>query len=225
MQTALRNIRVVRGGGFTLAEIMFAIVILGVGLTMAAALFPAAMEFHQSSSTQQIGGIAAENGLAIAGTSLHHPLGTGSSLADVTSKLGPAERKYPFSINGPRGCVVLARQMRSGVNDYLVVVVGYTKSDAGASVNAASLSGVTVPAGATTFTVQSGQAAGVETGGVIVGPDGSYATVAGVDGTRVELESPLSRKNDVSNPVSVYESGDGTLLGTIVRTSRMALGH
>ena len=52
--------------GFTLTEILIALGVMGVGLTMAAALFPAAIKEHESSVNNSLGMIVCENGLAVA---------------------------------------------------------------------------------------------------------------------------------------------------------------
>jgi prepilin-type N-terminal cleavage/methylation domain-containing protein len=50
--------------GFTLTELMIAIAIFGIGLAMAAALFPAAIKQNQSSVNNVMGSIICQNGLA-----------------------------------------------------------------------------------------------------------------------------------------------------------------
>ncbi len=52
-------------GGFSLAELMIALGILAVGLSMAGALFPAAIKANQNSTRSVIGSIICENGLAV----------------------------------------------------------------------------------------------------------------------------------------------------------------
>ncbi len=50
---------------FTLVEVLIAIAILGVGITMAAALFPTAIKQNQRSANDTIGMIVAKNALAV----------------------------------------------------------------------------------------------------------------------------------------------------------------
>ncbi len=52
--------------GFSLTELMISIGILAVGLTMAGALFPAAMQANRRSVQDVLGSIICENGLAVA---------------------------------------------------------------------------------------------------------------------------------------------------------------
>jgi len=52
--------------GFSLAELMISIGILAVGLTMAGALFPAALQASRESLKDVLGSIICENGLAVA---------------------------------------------------------------------------------------------------------------------------------------------------------------
>ncbi|MHC4561982.1 MAG: PulJ/GspJ family protein [Planctomycetota bacterium] len=54
-----------RRRAFSLAELMIAIGILAIGLVMAGALFPAAMQMNRRSSRDVIGSIICENGLAM----------------------------------------------------------------------------------------------------------------------------------------------------------------
>ena len=52
--------------GFSLAETMIAIGILGIGMTMAASLFPAALQESERASSSQLGSLICENALALA---------------------------------------------------------------------------------------------------------------------------------------------------------------
>ena len=65
-----------RNGGYSLIELMIAIGIMGVGMTMAAALFPTAIKQNQSTFADMQGMMLCENGLAIAKTNFVHNLGT-----------------------------------------------------------------------------------------------------------------------------------------------------
>lgn len=58
--------RIRRGRGFSLTELMIAIGILAVGMVMAGSLFPAAMQANRRSVANVLGSIICENGLAIA---------------------------------------------------------------------------------------------------------------------------------------------------------------
>lgn len=52
--------------GFTLTEVLIAIGILAIGMTMVAAIFPAALKMTEDSTNNSLGVIIAENGLAMA---------------------------------------------------------------------------------------------------------------------------------------------------------------
>lgn len=60
--------------GFTLAEMIIALGILGVGLTMASALFPTAIKQDAITFQDTIGSMIAQNGLAVAKASWRHYL-------------------------------------------------------------------------------------------------------------------------------------------------------
>lgn len=51
--------------GFSLVEVILAISILGVGMTMVAALFPAALKENESSVNDVLGSLICQNGLAV----------------------------------------------------------------------------------------------------------------------------------------------------------------
>ena len=55
-----------RRAGFSLAETMIAIGILGIGMAMAASLFPAALQESERASSGQLGSLICENALALA---------------------------------------------------------------------------------------------------------------------------------------------------------------
>jgi prepilin-type N-terminal cleavage/methylation domain-containing protein len=82
-----RGIRAVgRGAGFTLMELMIAIGIMGVGLSMVMCLFPAALKEAGSSIQDTMGGMICKNAIAIAKAKLlHSSLSTiGTNLTDRT---------------------------------------------------------------------------------------------------------------------------------------------
>jgi len=59
-------------GGFSMAELVIAMGIMGIGLAMAAAIFPAALKQTEGSYNDLVGTMIAENGLAVARNRLAH---------------------------------------------------------------------------------------------------------------------------------------------------------
>jgi prepilin-type N-terminal cleavage/methylation domain-containing protein len=82
--------------GFTLAELMIAIMILAVGLTMAAAVFPAAMEFASTSVADGKGAVACENALAMVNMIMRYDLTT-RNLTVLDPTHGPGKRGESLS--------------------------------------------------------------------------------------------------------------------------------
>ena len=142
---------------FTLTELMIAIGILGVGLTMAAALFPAGLKNSQRSAQNVIGTIVAENGLNIAKMRLAHNISAGLThqVVDVTSQLGPLDLQYPIN-TGPWGSIVLARRCEPDpnspqrqTNDYEIYVISY-RAPTGHRVEAVQIQAVDIADGTST---------------------------------------------------------------------------
>jgi prepilin-type N-terminal cleavage/methylation domain-containing protein len=70
--------------GYSLIELMIAIGIMGVGLVMAAALFPAGIRETELSRNDTLGTMIADNGVALLKAKLRHPVsGISSSLAPI----------------------------------------------------------------------------------------------------------------------------------------------
>ncbi len=137
-------------GGFTLAELMIAMGILAFGLTLAAAMFPAAARLNNQSIREVLGNIICENAIAVTRARLEHDRSNPSSitstgqLENVTDKFGN-ELNYPSGDDSTRrGALVLARRLSNeGIhteNDYQFVVVAYQKSTPGTGIELKKLS-------------------------------------------------------------------------------------
>ena len=124
--------------GFSLAELMIAIGILGIGMTMAATLFPTAIKLNEMSTQETIGTIICENGLAIAQTFLRAGNVTDPNLvvladADAahTTLISAAHQCYPDGATISRqGFVVLGRQVQmpnAPPPVHQLVIVSYDK--------------------------------------------------------------------------------------------------
>ena len=122
--------------GFTLAELLIAIGILGVGLAMAAALFPAGAKANKDSADDVLGTIVCENGLAIAMRKLEtvHVPPNGGNFSDVTTWVDPSDLEYPAGGGDDVGYFVVARQVKPPANDYQLVVISYRKHPDGGRV-------------------------------------------------------------------------------------------
>jgi prepilin-type N-terminal cleavage/methylation domain-containing protein len=140
------NDRSVRGrypgrqrGGFTLAEILVALGILAIGMSMVAAIFPAAMEFNRASTNDTLGTIICENGLAISELELTAEVVNVSPtptvltvFADDTKDdhIKKAAQRYPTGKTDSRtGFVMMVRKLTATGSISQVVTVAYRKTD------------------------------------------------------------------------------------------------
>ncbi len=129
-----------QAGAFTLTEVLISIAIMGVGLTMAAALFPSAIKENEKSFNSSTGTLIAQNGLAIAKavlttSNLRDPSGTIIpwpanlvAIADEThvQNIPRNDQHYPRSLpldpdEKIRGFVLLGRQIGTGVQQLISV--------------------------------------------------------------------------------------------------------
>ncbi len=182
--------------GFSLAELMIAIGILGIGMTMAATLFPAAIKLNEMSTKETIGTAITENGLAMAKALLKPSDFPDPAvepdlmvLADsATLTLDPNRQHYPDGDpNSRRGFVVLGRRREfggvPGSSTYQLVIVSYDSRVRGGLVTAkeVEIKRITRPGGGVTRV----QLADPNTGDpvhpvrspVIVAKNGSYARI------------------------------------------------
>jgi len=140
--------------GFSLAEILIAVGILGIGLGMVVTLFPAALSDNANSINDAVGTIICNNGLAEAMTVLNAGNFTGSSLAVLaddteTGLLSQASQRYPHGdANNLMGFVLLGRRAFAEPSDqarqaYQLVAVAYRKRAAANQVTAEQITGDT----------------------------------------------------------------------------------
>ena len=138
--------------GFTLAEILIALGILAIGMSMVAAIFPAAMEFNRRSNNSTLGTIICENGLTLSELKLtaevldaaaspgqlliyaddaHYT--DNPSNPDPPAVPPPFTRKqqhYPTDTDTSRtGFVMMARKDPNKGSTYQLVTVAYRKTD------------------------------------------------------------------------------------------------
>ena len=116
--------------GFTLAEIMIALGVMGVALGMAAAAFHAGIQSHSSSVSDVLRSLISDNALAIVKARLRHA----RAPADLTTTLnmvpvGSLDSAYPIGLTTGRGFVCVGKQAGGSVNDYILSIMPYVLSD------------------------------------------------------------------------------------------------
>jgi prepilin-type N-terminal cleavage/methylation domain-containing protein len=205
-----------RRAGFSLAEVLIALGILGMALAMLPGLFAAAVKQQQTSVSNVLGSLICRNGLSMARVRLRHAdTPFGAALAPLAAgKLGAGDRAYPTGQqDGHLGFLLLGRRMDAGRNDYMLAVVSYAKRDPDNGVAAHRLSGCTIGADDDTFTVGSSEGKWLKVGTPVIAPSGRYAYLQGVedDGTQTtaRLSRPIDPNNVVNNPFVVAETDGG----------------
>jgi len=221
-------------GGFTLTEVLIAIIVMGIGLTMAAALFPAAMKETETSINDVNGTIIAANGLDIAASVLtqddvsdpNFVVLTDHDASDPTPEIPTGLEQYGDNAN--RGFVILGRHL--GDDQYQLVSVAYWKN-AGGDVTAEKLAGFSVdpndPTGLT-VTHDDGLPHDLRVGSPVIADDaaeantiGEFAVILSVsdDCTTGYLDREFS--SSVSSAWVIQEDGMDTkspAIATLVRT-------
>jgi len=212
--------------GFSLAELMIAIGIMGIGLTMAASLFPAAIREHNRSTSNVLGMIMTENALETARAALSHPLkdnggaDVGTAMADCTDTIDPPEtlRYRVNDITAKRGCLVMGRRKTANKNDYIILIIGYVLSNEAHEGKLRQLT-ATVAANAKKFDISTAIPDPKDRikiiGSPVIAPNGSFSKIAGID--NVTNEAVLSHALDdaaVTNPWIVVEESAGVIKGT-----------
>ena len=220
--TDTRTTRQARAGrrGFSLAELMIAIGIMGIGLTMAASLFPAAIREHSRSASNVLGMIMTENGLETARAALSHPLAGGADMVDCTATITPPSCLwYPVvpvvGDTAKRGCLVMGRQKTAGTNDYILLIIGYVLSDPGHTAELMQVS-ATVTKNTKKFDISS---IAVNDrlkiiNSPVIAPNGAFSKIVGIDADNAVMSHILSKDDDVTNPWIVVEKSAGALAGT-----------
>jgi len=201
-----------RQSGFTLAEVLIAIAILGIGLSMVAMLFPAAMAEDVRSTEDVLASVICRNALAAVRGSIAHD-DPGNPFAAATLGKAPLtpDLYYPADGAGDSGALAAGRQMASG-NDYQLVLVAFRKSVGGA-VGLADKAAQIVDFEDRSRAVIAGAAGQVQVGSpVICRTSGRWARIvaAEVDGATDTVTAMLDRwlPPAAGEPVYVlYEQG------------------
>ena len=119
-------------GAFTLAELLIAVAILGVGLSMIATLFPAALRENQRSTDDVLGSIICQNGLAVAKARYSHRDDVFTQTQLMAKWVGQ-EAWYPQGdTTHVQGFYLFGRRTAVTTNDYQLVIVAFRKSEGGA---------------------------------------------------------------------------------------------
>ncbi len=231
---------------FTLAEVLIAIGILGIGLTMASALFPAAIMRNGSSVNDTLGLTICENGLMIAKAVLNDSDVPGAPMflgviADekheaVISKL---DQHYPQGTDDGdldpgekmKGFVLLGRTLQSLVDPdpilrpKLLVAVSYARSK-GNKVVAEWVKGCTIDynnqESRYELTDHKGYA---RAGGYVIFKDGSYARIVSVldDKNKTAILDHKLRSDSQARYWFIVETGTATNPAMAVMVTRTAL--
>lgn len=216
--------------GFTLAELLIAIFIMAIGVTMAGSIFPAAVKRASSAMTEVIGTMIAKDGLAVAQSKLVYSNSGGvklnntvvsnpDKLADYTTYIGAQDVQCPTASGTARCFVVVGRQATTGINDFQLAVVACTKSAPGNTAAAVSL-GKQVNSGDTTVDLSSVTGGNYYRliGSPVIGVDTAnnlrYAYIVSANGSKGTLNHPLGGTcNSDQTMVIVEKNGGGNIQG------------
>ncbi|MBS3734410.1 MAG: hypothetical protein KGY99_05730 [Phycisphaerae bacterium] len=117
---------------FTLAELLIALGVLATGMSMVAAVFPAALTETQRSVNDVIGESICENALTLARVRLRQTDVPSRWLTNQTAAIGHDNATYPVGdSDSDFGFFLTARYVTADVNDYHLVVVAYRRQTEG----------------------------------------------------------------------------------------------
>jgi prepilin-type N-terminal cleavage/methylation domain-containing protein len=191
--------------GFTLVEVLVAIAIMGTGLLMAGALFPAAIRETRSSTVNSVGIMMCENGIDAVRLSLRDAdcsiITTNNAFISVTAAIG---NDANWLGSATMSTQVLLRQMPSAVsNDYQVVAVSCALSNTSKTLDCRAIDATLADNGDGTMkiTVGSGEVGMLALRSPVILPDGSWSTISGKSDTTAFLDTWLGW--DVTNQPNV----------------------
>lgn len=203
---------------FSLAEILIAIGILGIGLGMVATLFPAAVTENTKSVDGVIGTMICNNAIALGTAVFDTGDISGTAELDVladaghTAHLSAEDQTYPTGSNGGMGFVLLGRATDSDPqknNAFQLVAVAYRKSPLKGNVTALQVGGTNTlidDGTATKFTASSG-GSNLRVGSpLIYKATGEYATIREVNGNEAILDRKVSTEAG-NNAFVIVEAG------------------
>ncbi len=221
-------------------ELMLAIGIFAVGMSLVAGLFPAAIKEAESTVKDYEGPIICENGLAIvkarvtnANLASYFTAQSNPEMVELaetgTVDIGADDRIYKDNGTRKRGFTALAHRWKIDRNDYQLVIVAYDIASGTNNIRAEQLSvSATIDKAAIQF-----EYAGTKTG-LIGSPaidpaSGRYATIIGIDGDTIYLDHSIGENTDdpfvirevVGLPTSTNFVDNNPVLGVL--TTRTAL--
>ena len=181
-------------GGFTLMELMMAIGILGIGMVMAASVFPAALKENQLSNDDVIGEMICKNGLNMG--KIHYTVATVTSTTFDTEVVEAAYGNYPIGPdNTSLGYALLARKIDDDPDcqneGYQLVCAAYRKRggvDKTIFWSSVTVNSVQVVDSVSVVTVTESLRVGSP---FILRGTGEYATITKVDGSTATLNCKL----------------------------------
>ncbi len=117
--------------GFTLAELLLAVAIMGIGLSMAAALLPVGISETERAMNNSLGTIICRNGLAVAKTYITHTEGQNwrDYFSDRSNSIQDSNQ-LQYNGNPGIGFYVFGRYLESGKNDYELITISYKARNA-----------------------------------------------------------------------------------------------
>lgn len=223
----VRRLRPARG--LTLAEVLISVVIFGIGLTMVAGIFPAALKLNRRSTDDVIGTLIGQNALSVAQVRLTHQQLVDEGIDENMTRLddmtiggqtliSERDRTYPrpqdSSEESTMGWLLLGRKINSDDdedNDYLLVAVAYRKRETVNTVEAIEETLVKIEDYEDVSKADFGDTLPdeVQQNGVIILQNGRHAYMVGLD--RATGEAVLDRRLPEDNNLDVwlvYEKAD-----------------
>jgi len=115
-----------RRAGFTLSEIMIALGVIVVALSMVAGAFHAGIKNHQTTIDEILRMMIGQNALAVARVRLDEDVNVDANWTRIEdSQVGPSDKQYPIG-KGDMGYVLYASRPDDERNDFQFMIIPYT---------------------------------------------------------------------------------------------------
>ncbi len=211
-----------RRGGFSLAEVLIAMGIFGIGLALTASLFPTGASQTRASVDNVLGPMICQNALSIMKTRLSHqtcPYNT--TILTYVSNIVPA-KDIRFPTDDENTLLTfrsIGRRMKTNENDYQFVIVACRRANISNTVFFSAKSGTISDYQSTSrivFTnstnLQLGTPIIVREASATINPNdpligGEWAIVTAIDGATVTLDRRLPATSGNVGIYVIYESG------------------